>query len=92
MNPLIPNDVYFVKNTQLKTINNQSLIGSGDISLDYADGAEYDSTNKLIYLKHGSTRLSNPIDATAFIKDGMVDTVEVTGGNLVITFNTDSGK
>lgn len=30
MNRLIPNDTYFVKNTQLKTINNQSLIGSGE--------------------------------------------------------------
>lgn len=73
---------------------------SGD-SADYADGAEYDSTNKLIYLKHGNTRLSGPIDATAFIKDGMVEnatvTVPTSGSHsgqtcLVITFNTDSGK
>ena len=58
----------------------------------YADGAEYDSAEHLIYLKHGNTRLANPINAADFIKDGMVDTVTVTGGNLVITFNTDSGK
>lgn len=77
----------------------QTSLGKADTALQqhqdlssYADGAEYDSTNHLIYLKHGSTRLANPIDATDFIKDSMVDTVEVTGGNLVITFNTDSGK
>ena len=57
-----------------------------------ADGAEYDSNEKKIYLKHGSVRLANPIDATAFIKDGMVDSVDVSNGYLVITFNTDSGK
>ena len=77
----------------------QTSLGKADTALQqhqdlssYADGAEYDSTNHLIYLKHGSTRLANPIDANDFIKDGMVDTVTVTGGNLVITFNTDSGK
>ena len=77
----------------------QTSLGKADTALQqhqdlssYADGAEYDSTNHLIYLKHGNTRLANPINASDFIKDGMVDTVEVTGGNLVITFNTDSGK
>ena len=77
----------------------QTSLGKADTALQqhqdlssYADGAEYDSTNHLIYLKHGSTRLANPINASDFIKDGMVDTVEITGGNLVITFNTDSGK
>ena len=68
-----------------------------------ADGIYYDSTNKRIYLRNGSTNLSGTyayIDATAFIKDGMVDTVTVgngTGSNagvtcLIITFNTDAGK
>ena len=32
------------------------------------------------------------IDATDFIKDGMVDSVELEGNNLIFTFNTDSGK
>lgn len=55
------------------------------------DGASYDSTNHLILFKHGSTTLFS-LDAAAFVKDGMVDTVTITGGNLVITFNTDAGK
>lgn len=57
----------------------------------YVDSAEYDTTTKRINLKHGQTVVSY-VDATAFIKDGMVDNVEVSGGNLVITFNTDAGK
>ena len=55
------------------------------------DDAEYDSTNKRINFKHGNT-VKASIDATAFIKDGMVENVTISGGNLVITFNTDAGK
>ena len=55
------------------------------------DGASYDSTNHLILFKNGTTTLFS-LDAAAFVKDGMVDTVTITGGNLVITFNTDAGK
>ena len=55
------------------------------------DSGSYNSTTKKIELKHGSTVLSE-IDATAFIKDGMVSDVAITSGNLVITFNTDAGK
>ena len=57
----------------------------------YFDGAEYDSNSKRINFKHGST-VKAYIDATDFIKDGMVSNVEISGGNLVITFNADAGK
>lgn len=55
------------------------------------NNGSYNSTTKKIELKHNSTVLAQ-IDATAFIKDGMVESVVITGGNLVITFNTDAGK
>ena len=59
----------------------------------YPDKAEYNSTDKKIYFKHDNTTLpSMTIDATDFIKDGMVDDAKVENGYLVITFNTDSGK
>ena len=58
---------------------------------DYFDGAEYDSNSKRINFKHGQT-VKAYIDATAFIKDGMVNNVEISNGNLVITFNADAGK
>ena len=54
---------------------------------------EYDSNTKRINFKHTSTGTTLAyIDATDFIKDGMVDSVAIVNGNLVITFNTDAGK
>ena len=58
---------------------------------DYFDGAEYDSNTRRINFKNGNT-IKAYIDANAFIKDGMVENVEISNGNLVITFNTDAGK
>lgn len=55
-----------------------------------ADGIEYDSDAKKIYLKHGDDVLGE-IDATQFIKDGMINNVEIDGTDLVITFNEDAG-
>jgi hypothetical protein len=70
--------------------------------LKYADKAEYVSNDKKIYFKNGNTILTSmTIDATAFIKDGMVNDVEIgtptSGSNsgvtcLIVTFNTDAGK
>ncbi len=83
--------------TSTQVIN---LIQSGMTDNTYFDGAEYDSNEKKINFKHGDT-VEAFIDATAFIKDGMVDNVEikeieVPGGDpqkvLAITFNTDAGK
>lgn len=67
---------------------------------NYFDDVEYDSNTKRINFKHGST-VKDYIDATDFIKDGMVDEVKIStptaGTNsgvtcLVVTFNTDAGK
>ena len=70
----------------------QALDGSlGDtVSTTVASG-EYSSTDKAIYLKNASGKTLSTIDATAFIKDGMVTSASVVGENLVITFNTDAG-
>ena len=72
---------------------------------DYADNndanteyhVEYDSDNKKIKLVAGADDSKMEIDATAFIKDGMIQSVELVteddGGNkgqfLKITWNTD---
>ena len=52
---------------------------------------DYNSTTKKVTLSYDETLITE-IDATDFIKDGMVDSVSVSEGYLVITFNTDSGK
>ena len=57
----------------------------------FFDAAAYDSQTKKINFYHGNT-IKAQIDASSFIKDGMVDNVAISGSNLVITFNTDSGK
>lgn len=55
------------------------------------DAVSYDSANTAIQFKSGDT-VKATLDASAFIKDGMVSSVALTDGYLVITFNTDAGK
>lgn len=75
-----------------RTAADEALSGAVDTALlGYINDAAYVSTAKTINLLHGSTVIAS-IDATDFIKDGMVDNVVISGGSLVITFNTDSGK
>ena len=58
---------------------------------NYVNDASYNSTTGNIELKHGSTVLAT-IDASLFILDGMMSDVEVSSGNLVMTFNIDGGS
>lgn len=62
-----------------------------DLTSNFFDKAIYDSDNKAIIFKNGDDVIAT-IDATGFIKDGMVSNVEISESNLVITFNTDAGK
>ena len=65
--------------------------GGGDTS-NLGASLFYDSEAKQIELKNTSKEVISSIDATAFIKDGMLDSVTVSGGNLNFVFNTDAGK
>lgn len=56
----------------------------------YVTTGVYDDNTKNIYLKHGDTVLAT-IDASSFVMDGMIESVYVYNGNLIITFNTESG-
>lgn len=74
---------------------NDAIGGGGGGSVDTSKlGASlfYDSETKQIELKNTSDAVISSIDATAFIKDGMLDSVTVSGGNLNFVFNTDAGK
>lgn len=57
----------------------------------YFDGASYDSETKSINFYHNG-EVKTQIDATPFIKDGMVNSVRLENGYLIVTFNTDAGK
>ena len=133
-----------VSGTNIKTINNQSLLGEGNINIEGGGGGTqvqsnwnetdttsmayiqnkptnvsafvndanyltqhqsltdvfadvvYDSQTKHInFYGKGDTQHTNVlayVDATPFVIDGMVQNVYISNGNLVITFNTDSGK
>lgn len=71
--------------------SNMALKANSADLLTLFDSAEYNSQTKKIIFKHGDTVLVQ-IDATDFIKDGMVSNVEIVNGKLVISFNTDAGK
>ena len=63
----------------------------------YPNKAEYNPTDKRIYFKHNDTKLdSMTINATDFIKDGMIESVEVVqnGGTsyLKIVWNLDGSS
>ena len=81
-------------NTTVHINSNERTKWNGKIS-----NVQYNKTDKKIYFYSGATT-ENPIsniDATDFIKDGMVSNVEIknvtnSGSCLVITFNADSGK
>ena len=79
-------------NSRLEQIETEVALkaNSADL-LTLFDSAEYNSQTKKIVFKHGDTVLVQ-IDATDFIKDGMVSNVEIVDNKLVISFNTDSGK
>ena len=56
----------------------------------------YDKTAKKIYLYGKDTsdtsKAVSTIDTSDFVKDGILDTVELQDNNLVCTWNTDAGK
>lgn len=66
-------------------------VGALSTATTYFDDVEYDSNSKRINFKKNSTVIDY-VDATDFIKDGMVSSVTVSNGNLVLTFNTDAGR
>ena len=81
----LTNDLGFITSSD-GSITNKALASEAVYS------GTYDSNSKKILLKNKANTTLAEIDATAFIKDGMVSQVEVSNGNLIITFNTDAGK
>ena len=54
--------------------------------------AEYDDATKFINFYDINDVVISSIDVTPFIKDGMIESVKIEDGKLVITFNAESGK
>lgn len=87
----IPTFVSELTNDAGYLTQHQDISGKADKSSVVASGS-YDSQTHMIQLMNNVGTVLSYIDATDFIKDGMVDTVTVANGYLLITFNTDSGK
>ena len=77
---------------QLELRNTNGEVISSVLTNHVGASLNYDRYAKQIELRNTSEEVLSSIDATAFIKDGMLDSVTVSGGNLNFVFNTDAGK
>ena len=80
--------------TVIGVAKGDKVLGLSEKKLSSTLNLKYDSTAKKIQLLGINDAKIAEIDATDFIKDGMVDNVEFdpASKNLTITFNTVSGK
>lgn len=86
--------------TALRDVTGQNFIKKNGTNVEGHLNLTYNTETKKINLEGFDSSIIASIDATAFIKDGMVNTVELVtdpeshdpGTYLVITFNTDAGK
>ena len=82
-------------NTNGEKKGSVEISGGGDPSELKASAftnVEYDDGSHQIKFYNMEGAQVGSIDASDFIIDGMVDDVKIENGNLVITFNTESGK
>lgn len=86
--------------TALRDVTGQKFIKKSGTNVEGHLNLTYNTETKKINLEGFDSSVIASIDATAFIKDGMINTVELVtdpkshnpGTYLVITFNTDAGK
>lgn len=84
----------------LRDVTGQNFIKKNGTNVEGHLNLTYNTETKKINLEGFDSSVIASIDATAFIKDGMINTVELVtnpeshspGTYLVITFNTDAGK
>ena len=86
--------------TALRDVTGQNFIKKNGTNIEGHLNLTYNTETKKINLEGFDSSVIASIDATAFIKDGMINTVKLVtnpeshspGTYLVITFNTDAGK
>lgn len=86
--------------TALRDVTGQNFIKKNGTDVEGHLNLTYNTETKKINLEGFDSSIIASIDATAFVKDGMINTVELVtdpeshdpGTYLVITFNTDAGK
>lgn len=83
---------YYLDAMQLELRNTSDAVISSVNMNHVGSSLNYNPYAKQIELRNTCEEVISSIDATAFIKDGMLDSVTVSGGNLNFVFNTDAGK
>lgn len=86
--------------TALRDVTGQKFIKKNGTNVEGHLNLTYNTETKKINLEGFDSSVIASIDATAFIKDGMINTVDLVtdpkshdpGTYIVITFNTDAGK
>lgn len=89
VNNKLNNKVDKVQGKGLST-NDFTNANVSELANSVVDAIYNSNTKKLVFTKNNNETIE--LDATPFIKDGMVNSVSIVDGYLVITFNTDSGK
>lgn len=95
-----PNGLKAEDTTALRGVTGQNFIKKNGTNVEGHLNLTYNTETKKINLEGFDSSIIASIDATAFIKDGMINTVKLVtdpeshdpGTYLVITFNTDAGK
>lgn len=70
----------------------EKVLSLSDTQLSTTMSLKYNSGTKKIQLLGISDAVVAELDATAFIKDGMVESASYEDGTITLTFNTDAGK
>lgn len=90
---VIPENTYDAYGAAAKALEDAKKYADENDANDNTEyHVEYDSVNKKIKLVAGADASKMEIPTDDFIKDGMIQTVEIKDNNLVITWNTDAGK
>lgn len=95
-----PNGLKAEDTTALRNVTGQNFIKKNGTNVEGHLNLTYNAETKKINLEGFDSSVIASIDATAFIKDGMINTVDLVtnpelhdpGTYLVITFNTEAGK
>ena len=92
-------ETLFIKNdnNEIVSFSSDDIImsqtGGGGAAINgLFSSVAYNSSAKKIYFYDKNNTKCGEVDTTDFIKDGMIDSVTVSNGNLVMSFNTDAGK
>lgn len=85
-----------IESSRIKTVNlevdNLNFNGYNLNAHSIVESAEYDKENVKINFYNSNKELVSSIDASDFIKDGMISSISVEDNRLVLTFNTDAGS